>query len=142
MKLRKAEPNDADALAVLLAQLGYTCSPGEIAARIARQSTPERDVVLVAECDARLCGVLVLHIHAPIHESGKWALISAFVVDEAVRGQGIGAALLEAAEQQALMSGCSQIELSSNETRIRAHAFYEQNGYAEKRKRFVRVYAA
>lgn len=141
MKIRKAGLYDADALAVLLVQLGYTCPPSDIASRIALQSTPGRDVVLVAECDALVRGVLILHIHTPIHVSRKWALISAFVVDEAVRGQGIGAALLKAAEQHALMVGCSQVELSSSESRIRAHAFYEQHGYVEKRKRFVRVYA-
>ncbi len=68
----------------------------------------------------------------------NWALISAFVVDEDCRGEGIGAALLNAAEQHAFAPGCGQIELSGNERRIRSHTFYEHNGYEEKRKRFVK----
>jgi len=37
-----------------------------------------------------------------------------------------------------MQHGCSQIELSSSIARTRAHLFYEQNGYEEKRMRFVK----
>lgn len=88
--------------------------------------------------DNKVCAVLIMHVHKPLHVPRNWALISAFVVDEDCRGEGIGAALLNAAEQHAFALGCGQIELSSNERRIRSHAFYEHNGYEEKRKRFVK----
>jgi GNAT superfamily N-acetyltransferase len=139
MKIRIAEQGDANDLVPLFEQLGYACSAGEIASRIAQQITPGRDTVLVAEGDGSVCGVIALHVHSPIHETGKWALISSFVVDESVRGHGVGAKLLKAAEQHALALGCTQVELSSSEARVRAHAFYEQYGYSEKRKRFVRA---
>ncbi|HCH38904.1 MAG TPA: hypothetical protein DE191_05160 [Enterobacter sp.] len=34
--------------------------------------------------------------------------------------------------------GCTQIELSGSERRVRAHNFYENNGDKEVRKRFVK----
>ncbi|ABU77178.1 hypothetical protein ESA_01924 [Cronobacter sakazakii ATCC BAA-894] len=34
--------------------------------------------------------------------------------------------------------GCTQIELSSSESRVRAHHFYDAQGYREVRKRFVK----
>ena len=65
----------------------------------------------------------------------------ALVVDEACRGAGAGAQLLAAAEGFAQAHGCAQLELSSSATRTRAHRFYEQNGYQEKRLRFLKVFS-
>ena len=42
------------------------------------------------------------------------------------------------AETFARSIGCSHIELSSGEARVRAHAFYERAGFSEVRKRFVK----
>ncbi|HEX7688855.1 MAG TPA: GNAT family N-acetyltransferase [Burkholderiaceae bacterium] len=46
--------------------------------------------------------------------------------------------MLAAAEDRARAAGCSHVELSSNERRTRAHAFYEREGFAEVRRRFVK----
>ncbi|MDU7187673.1 MAG: GNAT family N-acetyltransferase, partial [Klebsiella sp.] len=46
--------------------------------------------------------------------------------------------LLAEAERIAAASGCSQIELSSSERREQAHKFYQNNGYKEVRKRFLK----
>ncbi|WP_256922703.1 GNAT family N-acetyltransferase, partial [Klebsiella pneumoniae] len=74
----------------------------------------------------------------PVHENRLWALISALVIEESSRGSGIGQQLLHAAERLARDKQCAHIELSSSEKRIRAHQFYENNGYKEVRKRFVK----
>ncbi|HDT6511720.1 TPA: GNAT family N-acetyltransferase [Klebsiella aerogenes] len=94
--------------------------------------------MLVAEAEQQVCGVIVVNFITPVHENGLWALISALVINESARGTGIGQKLLIAAEQHALDKGCTQIELSSSEKRVRAHNFYENNGYKEVRKRFVK----
>jgi len=59
------------------------------------------------------------------------ALLEGFVVDEAARSRGIGAALLEAVESRARERGCAEIRVQSNVLRERAHSFYERNGYVK-----------
>ncbi|MGN6527832.1 MAG: GNAT family N-acetyltransferase [Burkholderiaceae bacterium] len=129
---------DIRAVAALFGQLGY---PTDDATLLGRADAGARDPatrVFVAEADGRVAGVLAIHVLAPWHVATRWALVSALVVDESTRGGGTGAALLAAAEAHARAAGCSHVELSSNERRLRAHAFYEREGYAEKRKRFVK----
>ena len=141
MKLRSANVEDAEKLAKLFGQLGYACSPSELTERMnARVNT--HNEIFVAEISEAVVGVLVFNTLLPVHVAGKWGVVSALVVDESVRGKGIGAALLAHVELHAKRQGCTQIELSSNESRTQAHAFYERNGFAEKRKRFVRLIEA
>jgi GNAT superfamily N-acetyltransferase len=139
MHVRDLDPaTDLPAVAALFDQLGYPTAPDALRAR-AGGGTPDPAMrVLVAQVNGRVAGVLSLHVLAPWHVATRWALVSALVVDEAARGGGVGAALLAAAEAHARAAGCSHVELSSNERRTRAHAFYERAGFAEVRKRFVK----
>ncbi|HQR64503.1 MAG TPA: GNAT family N-acetyltransferase [Klebsiella pneumoniae] len=160
--IRAAEAKDIPSLQTLFLQLGYQTETAILAQRItAPQSMMS---TLVAETENAVCGVIVIHfilpVHEnrlnkidndyavcgvivinfilPVHENRLWALISALVIEESSRGSGIGQQLLQAAERLARDKQCAQIELSSSEKRIRAHQFYENNGYKEVRKRFVK----
>jgi len=141
MKLRSANVEDAEKLAKLFGQLGYACSPSELTERMNARVNAHNEI-FVAEISEAVVGVLVFNTLLPVHVPGKWGVVSALVVDESVRGKGIGAALLAYVELHAKRQGCTHIELSSNESRTEAHAFYESNGFAEKRKRFVRLIEA
>jgi len=134
--IRAAALNDIPSLQTLFLQLGYQTEPENLKRHITEANTGFS--VLVAEAEQGVCGVIVVNFITPVHENGLWALISALVIDESARGTGIGQKLLIAAEQHALDKGCTQMELSSSERRIRAHHFYENNGYQEVRKRFVK----
>ena len=134
---RPAQLHDIPSLITLFHQLGYPTNPDNLGQYI---SSPDSVThILVSELNGKICGVLVLHFITPVHETKLWALISALVVDESTRGTGVGQKLLIAAEQIACDRNCSQIELSSSEQRTRAHHFYENNGYKEIRKRFVKI---
>jgi GNAT superfamily N-acetyltransferase len=50
-------------------------------------------------------------------------------VTAAMRGQGLGAALMADAEARARAAGCSLIQLTSNRSRAAAHRFYERLGF-------------
>ena len=130
--IRAAESKDIPSLKTLFLQLGYQTETAILEQRItAPQSMMS---ALVAETENAVCGVIVINFILPVHENRLWALISALVIEESSRGSGIGQQLLHAAERLAR----AQIELSSSEKRIRAHQFYENNGYKEVRKRFVK----
>ncbi len=59
------------------------------------------------------------------------AHLSGLVVAPDQRRTGLGAALLDAAEQLARTWGCSRIELSSSLGRDAAHHFYPAQGYED-----------
>jgi GNAT superfamily N-acetyltransferase len=136
--IRPARPDDAGALGALFGQLGYPASEQEVRARLEARGGPGNALSLVAELDGTVGGVIVFHLLEPLHVPGRWARVSSLVVCEALRGGGIGAALLAAAEALAWEAGCGHVELSSNEGRTRAHAFYARQGFEEVRKRFVK----
>jgi GNAT superfamily N-acetyltransferase len=48
-----------------------------------------------------------------------------------LRSQGVGAHMLAFVEDYAKAHGVAQIELTSNNTRLDAHRFYERNGYTK-----------
>ncbi|KOQ99412.1 GNAT family N-acetyltransferase [Pluralibacter gergoviae] len=135
--VRTAESKDIPFLQDLFLQLGYQTDAKILEQRISKANNNSLSI-LVAELDNNVCGTVVINFITPAHEDCLWALISALVIDEISRGTGLGQQLLIAAEQIALKKRCSQIELSSSEKRIRAHNFYESNGYKEVRKRFVK----
>ena len=137
ISIRAAELEDIPSLKRLFLQLGYETEHAILEQRLRDQH--DTLCTLVAESEKEVCGVIVINFIMPVHENNLWALISALVVDESSRGQGVGQLLLIASERIAAIKRCSQIELSSNETRVKAHKFYENNGYKEVRKRFVKL---
>ena len=90
----------------------------------------EGRAVLVAEHDGTVVGCLSTSVMRVLHRPAPVGRISMMVVDEAVRGRGIGAALARAAEQTLAAQGCYMVEVTSHVRRTEAHRFYERLGYA------------
>jgi GNAT superfamily N-acetyltransferase len=126
--VRRAQPDDAEAIAALMGQLGYDVPAPAVTARLQRLG--ERRDVFVATDGERVVGWAALSIDEAFVE-GFGAFLEGFVVDEAVRSRGIGVALLEAVEARARERGCGEIRVQSNVLRARAHSFYERNGYSK-----------
>jgi GNAT superfamily N-acetyltransferase len=57
------------------------------------------------------------------------AVVQALVVDQAVRGSGVGKIVMAAAEAWVKDRGFVSVALASNVTRDEAHAFYEAIGF-------------
>jgi predicted N-acetyltransferase YhbS len=135
--IRCAREGDAAALARLIGQLGYDASPGEVAERLSVMESEGR-VVLVAELDGEIIGCLSTSVMRVLHRPAPVGRISMMVVDEALRGRGIGAELVRAAEDALATQGCYMVEVTSHERRTEAHRFYERLGYERTSVRLAR----
>jgi ribosomal protein S18 acetylase RimI-like enzyme len=88
----------------------------------------ENEYLLVAKSGERICGVLTL-IAYPLLEGNFRAWIDDVVVDEALRGQGIGEQLMEGAIELAKQKGFTEINLTSNPKREAANHLYRKIGF-------------
>ena len=135
--IRSALIPDAPALAELSGQLGYPASPQQIIMRLAAIEATHAACVFVAE-DARGRVIGWLHVARAAHLTGDaGAEILGLVVGESMRGDGIGADLLRAAEDWARSHGATQLHVRSRVERERAHRFYERTGYARSKLQIV-----
>lgn len=127
--IRQAIAQDADAMANLSHQLGYSTTVSAVQHRLAQMHSANH-AVYVAEIPnigvvgwihAHLCLLLQTDLHAEI---------GGLVVDENYRECGIGRQLLLQMEQWASQQGCKSVYLRSNIIRKQAHIFYEKMGYS------------
>jgi GNAT superfamily N-acetyltransferase len=126
--IRFATPADAEQVADLSAQLGYSATPEETAARIADLTREKDHAIFIAEISGRPIAWMDIYVQRTL-AVGTVTHIAGLVVDELHRSRGIGKLLLQDAEAWARERGCKVVRLTSNLTRSRAHGFYENLGY-------------
>jgi PhnO protein len=136
VRIRQARSEDGAALSRLIGQLGYDASEAEIARRLAELQAQGRSA-LVGELNGAVVGCLSTSVMHVLHRPKPVGRISMMVVDEALRGKGIGAALVRAAERVLMEQGCGLVEVTSNLARTDAHRFYEKLGYERTSYRFA-----
>lgn len=70
-------------------------------------------LILVAEDEEKIVGVITLSYPVAIRCSGSYARIEEYIVDEFVRGRGIGGMLLDAAIKEAEENGCYDMQVNN-----------------------------
>jgi GNAT superfamily N-acetyltransferase len=136
--VRAATPTDASAMSLLLGQLGYPSEAARVAARLARLEADPASAVFVAEDDGEVVGLCALHVIRLIELDSAVCRVTAMVVRSDARGHGVGRALLEQVEAEAERLRCDRIEVTSNDRRDDAHAFYRSLGFEDAPQRFVK----
>lgn len=136
--MRRATADDLPAIVALLADdpLGGTREDASVpldagygAAFDAINADPNQ-LLAVAEIDGVVVGTLQLSYLAGLSFRGAWrGQIEAVRVETAVRGQGIGAQMVEWAVGLCRDRGCRMVQLTSNLSRTDAHRFYERLGW-------------
>lgn len=126
----------------MLDQLGYPTDADEIPTRLERMSERPGTTVFVAEYRNKPVGVVTVHLFPAIHTSEPVAWLTALVVDESVRGSGVGSALVQRAEEWAVRHGASKLALTSHLRRKEAHDFYKRRQYEHTGVRLVKELAA
>lgn len=138
--IRSAEISDAAKIAALLKQLGYVATATLVQNKIAMLASSPNDLVLVAEKDGCVAGIISLHTTELFHTDGRIGRITSLVIDSDQRGSGIGRLLVDAADQYFVSNGCVRAEVTSGDHRPEAHAFYETQGYLPDERRFMKRY--
>ena len=136
--IRPAAAADCGALARLIAQLGHEPTPADVVERLAAMAA-EATAVLVADLEGTAVGCLTTSIMRTLHRPALVGRVSLLVVDEPLRGRGIGATLIRAAEDILKAQGCYMIEITSNFSWVDAHRFYERLGYEKTSFRLMRM---
>lgn len=135
LSFRDARRADVAAIVALLADdpLGqaregsdlapYLAAYDEVAANPAQQ-------LIVGEAAGRIVATCQLTILPGLSRQGaKRALVEAVRVTADLRGQGLGAALMAECEARARAAGATVLQLTTDKSRLRAHAFYDRLGF-------------
>ena len=83
--------------------------------------------LFIAELDNKIAGILTIATYDI--PSGKKVWIEDVVVDELLRGKGIGKALMLSSINYAKLLGAKSIELTSRPSRVAANQLYQKIGF-------------
>jgi GNAT superfamily N-acetyltransferase len=137
-KLRDAKPGDSALLAQIIRDdLGHEITEKQVRKNLtALKKTGETPIVVTL--DKKVVGMIGLHRMVTIHRPAPVGRIPILVVAKEVQGNGLGRILVDAAEQWCRKKGCQIIEVTSNDRRSVAHAFYRHMGYERTSIRFFK----
>lgn len=141
LTIRSATLDDAPELARLFTTLGHPTTAVGIVTLWPEWAAAGNVALVAAGPDGTLAGVATVHRMIVLQRSRPVGRITALVVDNHLRGRGVGRALVGAAEEMLTRTGCGLIEVTSNMRRVDAHAFYERLGYERTSFRFAKVVA-
>jgi GNAT superfamily N-acetyltransferase len=133
LTIRGPRPEDADALAGLLGELGYPTEPDLAWARIERLAGEARTTALVAEEAGAPVGLAsgTLGVTARGHAAADVAELTVLVVTSPARRRGVGRALVEAVAAWARTRACRRLVVATGPARSAALAFYERLGFTQ-----------
>jgi GNAT superfamily N-acetyltransferase len=136
-QLRDARPADAPRLVELIRFLGHEIDEKSLRRNITvMKKTGE--LPLVATLGKQVVGLCGVSARVMIHREAPIGRISPLVVAEDAQGNGIGRMLVGAAEEWCRKRGCKLMEVTSNDRRTEAHAFYRHMGYERTSMRFAK----
>lgn len=123
------DQNIVSAFAQLIPQLSSS-NPAPDGAALRRIVDHDATTLFLAHLDGRIVGSLTLAVF-PI-PTGVRAWIEDVVVDEGVRGHGVGEALNRAALERARSLGAITVDLTSRPSREAANRLYKRLGFVER----------
>ena len=137
-KIRDAKPADAARLAELIRELGHDIDEKQVRKNLAAlKKTGETP--LVATLEKKIVGMCGVGRRIVIARPAPLGRITSLIVTKDAQGHGLGRMLVEAAEAWMREEGCQLVEVTSNDRRAEAHAFYRHLGYERTSIRFAKT---
>jgi GNAT superfamily N-acetyltransferase len=118
--------------------MGHSTTPGHVSSRWPQFDSEGNSALVAVGSDDVILGVATLHKMTVLYRATPVGRITLLIVDEPSRGQGIGRALVDAAEEVFARSGCGLMEITSNQRLTAAHAFYQRLGFKQTSFRFAK----
>jgi GNAT superfamily N-acetyltransferase len=137
--IREARYEDSYELSLLMGELGYPTAPEEMTERLETLLPNEAYACFVACINDQVIGIIGLTKGIYFEKNGCYARISALVVSEEFRGNGIGKQLVRYGEEWAKEQGATAILLNSGKQRTDTHEFYRSLDYDDTGLRFIKV---
>jgi GNAT superfamily N-acetyltransferase len=136
--LRKAAFGDIGPMADLLEQLfsieaDFAADRDKQRRGLAELLARDDSCVLVCEIEGQVVGMCSVQVLVSTAEGGNVGLLEDFVIAEPWRRQGLGTALLAAAEQWSRAQGLTRLQLLTDATNGLALDFYRRTGWGDTR---------
>ena len=136
-KLRDAKPSDAARIVELILFLGHDSDEKTVRKNLSRLKKVG-ELPIVATLDKKVVGFIGVHRMMTVHRDAPVGRIPVLVVAKEAQKLKLGRMLVEAAEQWCRKQGCELIEVTSNDRRTEAHAFYRHLNYERTSVRFFK----
>ncbi|SEB50665.1 GNAT family N-acetyltransferase [Paenibacillus sp. GP183] len=128
--IREAIPQDRDVIQHLYEVLCPDEPINVLPERIAEINNDTNNFLYVYDVDGQVKATVFLSFFLdPMFGLQPYALVENIVVDDSVRGRGIGKKLLDHIDMVCREQNCTKIMLLSNSFRVDAHKFFEANGF-------------
>ncbi len=137
LKIREAKSGDAPRLVELIRYLGHEIDEKTLRKNL-KSLKKTGETPLVAALGKKIVGMCGVGRRIVVHRPAPLGRITALVVAKEAQDHGIGRMLVEAAEQWMRKGGCKLVEVTSNDARTAAHAFYRHLGYERSSIRFFK----
>lgn len=138
MTIRPCEEKDLPAVVALITQLAEVATGGkefelepfrELFRRMSAK--PDTYANFVYEDGGKVVGFLSEVFYLTFFHRVGSAQVNELVVDDSVRGKGIGRALMKAAEEEARRRHMDELEVGTESDNLKAQSFYRKYGFNE-----------
>jgi GNAT superfamily N-acetyltransferase len=136
-KIRDAKPSDAPRLTELIHELGHEIDEKRVRKNL-EALKKLGELPLVVTLDKTIVGMCGISKRIVVHRPAPLGRITALIVTKEAKRHGLGRMLVEAAEDWMRKGGCQLVEVTSNDRRAEAHAFYRHLGYERSSIRFFK----
>jgi GNAT superfamily N-acetyltransferase len=136
--IREARPEDSEAVADLLGELGYPTDAARFERRLDRIERDPSSRLFVAIVNGHVAGLAGFHLLPLVEHDEPGCQLTALVVGEAYRRTGVGSELVRTVENEARSRGGRRVVVNTARHRADAHAFYNRLGFEATGLRFIK----
>ena len=135
-EIRQAQKTDARSISNLLLQLGYDTALSKTEMLISKSLNGDNNI-FVGLLNGSVVGVISFIYFDYFPSAEKFCRITAIVVDEEVRGSGVGSKLISHVKLKALAEKCNVLEVTTSLQREKTQAYYESISFQKTSYKYV-----